>query len=262
MRGTPIMTQEEIPWVHVLAGVLVAEDGRVLLAQRPPGKAFAGRWEFPGGKREPGESPREALERELREELGIEVLDAEPLLCVRHRYPDSAKGVIIDSWRVTRWQGTPASLDGQELQWRETSGLPEVDILEADRPIVTALRLPAWIVRGALEAPNGARSLRVAATARDVPLDPDQASHDGIAIWSSAALVHVAESASALSGCVVTSAGDAAVAKARGADFLLVPQDPGADELRAIGALGLPWYLETGIEAPVTAQPTGRLRWT
>jgi mutator protein MutT len=87
----------DVPLVHVLAGVLVDCAGRVLLAERPAGKAFAGRWEFPGGKLEAGETPRSALARELQEELGIEVLEAEPLLAVVHRYPGAPVRVLIDN---------------------------------------------------------------------------------------------------------------------------------------------------------------------
>lgn len=250
------------PPLHVVAGILHDADGRVLLAQRPVGKAFAGRWEFPGGKLEPGESPRDALERELREELGIEVRDAEPLLCARHHYPDAPRAVLIDSWRVTRWSGVPASLDGQGLQWCAPCELPDVDILEADRPIVTALRLPSWIVRGAHEAPRGARSLRVAVSAQDVQLDPEAAPLNAIAIWSSVARLKAAHGPHGLSGCVVTNPKDAASAVTGGADFLIVPTHPGPEDMKIIGALGVPWYLEADVDASRSTPPTGRLRWT
>lgn len=250
------------PPLQVVAGILLDRDGRVLLAQRPAGKAFAGRWEFPGGKQEPGETRRHALERELREELGIEVLEATPFLLVGHRYPGAPVAVHIDSWRVTRWSGTPASLDGQALRWCEPRELPDVDILEADRPIVTALRLPSWIVRDALEAPCGTEVLCVGCDDGAAVLDPVEAPGDALVIWTSTARLQAARGPRALSGCVVQDAADAAIAKSRGADFLLVPQDPGAGELERISALGLPWYLEADIEAPLTAPVTGRLRWT
>jgi 8-oxo-dGTP diphosphatase len=73
--------------VRVAAAVILRADGRVLLAQRPPGKAYAGYWEFPGGKLEPGESPRAALDRELHEELGLRVRRAAPWLVQRFVYP-------------------------------------------------------------------------------------------------------------------------------------------------------------------------------
>ena len=129
-----------VPQVHVVAGVLTAADGRVLLAQRPPGKAFAGRWEFPGGKVDAGESAYAALARELDEELGIVVEAATPLLAVSHRYPGAPVRVLIDAWRVQRWRGTPQPLDGQQLRWVAAADLHRQDLLEADRPFVEALQ--------------------------------------------------------------------------------------------------------------------------
>ena len=123
--------------VEVVAGALYDATGRVLIAQRPPGKALAGRWEFPGGKRHDGEAPYDALVRELREELGVEVLAAERLMRYPHEYPDRV--VWLDMWIVTEWRGVPESLDGQALRWVEPARLDQEDILEADRPIVAAL---------------------------------------------------------------------------------------------------------------------------
>ncbi len=91
--------------VHVLAGVLLDTSGRVLLAQRPPGKHLAGQWEFPGGKREAGESPLQALTRELAEELGIVVQHAEPLIALPWHY--DANELLLDAWHVLQWAGTP-----------------------------------------------------------------------------------------------------------------------------------------------------------
>ncbi len=128
------------PEVHVTAGVLADSEGRVLVAQRPVGKHLAGRWEFPGGKLNPGEAPLAGLKRELAEELGVTLEEAEPLIRLHHDYPD--RRVLLDVWRVTRYGGTPASLDGQALDWVAPDRLPSIDLLEADRPIITALRLP------------------------------------------------------------------------------------------------------------------------
>ena len=88
--------------VRVAAAVILGPDGRVLLAQRPVGKAFAGYWEFPGGKLEPGESPRHALVRELAEELGIAVRRAAPWLVQRYRYPHAH--VELNFFRVFEWE--------------------------------------------------------------------------------------------------------------------------------------------------------------
>ena len=123
--------------VEVVAGALFDGAGRVLIAQRPAGKALAGRWEFPGGKLHPGESPYEALVRELREELGVEVSAAERLMRYPHEYADRV--VWLDMWTVQRWSGEPRGLDGQALKWVEPGRLRDEDILEADQPIVVAL---------------------------------------------------------------------------------------------------------------------------
>ena len=124
--------------IEVVAGALFDAAGRVLIAQRPPGKALAGRWEFPGGKLQPGEAPYDGLVRELREELGVEVGAAERLLRYSHDYPDRV--VWLDMWIVSAWSGDPVGLDGQALKWVEPSRLQEEDILEADQPIVAALQ--------------------------------------------------------------------------------------------------------------------------
>ena len=129
--------------LRVVAGLLRDGDGRVLLAARPPGKAFAGRWEFPGGKIDAGEQPIDALVRELSEELGVEVdpLDCRLFQIARHQYPDAPRGVHILGYIVQRFQGEPVGREGQVIAWHAVEELPDVDILEADRPIVTGLRL-------------------------------------------------------------------------------------------------------------------------
>ena len=132
MSATPSVTT-----VSVVAGALYDAAGSVLIAQRPPGKALAGRWEFPGGKVHDDEDPYRALVRELREELGVEVHAAERLM----RYPVEYPGRVIwlDMWIVAAWSGAPAGLDGQALKWVEPARLAGEDILEADQPIVAAL---------------------------------------------------------------------------------------------------------------------------
>ena len=125
------------PAIHVVAGVLFDAAGRVLLAQRPPGKHLAGGWEFPGGKLEAGEERLAGLARELREELGITVEAAEPLLRLTHAYPE--RDVDLDVWLVTRYGGEPRGLDGQALRWCAPRQLGEAGLLPADRPIVATL---------------------------------------------------------------------------------------------------------------------------
>jgi len=126
--------------VHVVAGVIADAAGRVLLARRPEGTHLAGAWELPGGKLRPGEGRREGLARELREELGIEVADAAPLIRVRHRYPE--REVLLDVWEVRRWRGSPRGLEGQPLRWVAREALAGERLPAADRPVVRALRLP------------------------------------------------------------------------------------------------------------------------
>lgn len=126
--------------IEVAAGCLVDADGRVLIAQRPVGKIAAGQWEFPGGKIEAGESAREALVRELHEEIGIEVRDARPLICVTHDYSD--RRVRLDCWKITRWDGDPAGREAQALAWVTAQTIHDYPILAADAPIIAALGLP------------------------------------------------------------------------------------------------------------------------
>jgi 8-oxo-dGTP diphosphatase len=126
------------PVVRVVAAALYDAQGRVLIAQRPAGKHMAGRWEFPGGKIEPGESERQALARELHEELGVQVQAARPMLVLEHTYP--GRHVEISMWIVERYAGEPRGLDGQQLKWVAPERLTEEDVLEADRPFIEALK--------------------------------------------------------------------------------------------------------------------------
>ena len=126
--------------IHVVVGTIADSQGRVLIAQRPRGRHMAGRWEFPGGKLGAGEDPLAGLRRELAEELGIAVQAARPLIRLRHTYPE--RRVLLDVWQVTGYEGEPQPLESQALTWVRPDNLPEHDLLEADRAIVTALRLP------------------------------------------------------------------------------------------------------------------------
>jgi 8-oxo-dGTP diphosphatase len=129
------------PSIRVVAAALFDAQGRVLITDRPAGKHMAGRWEFPGGKVAAGETDGEALERELEEELGIKMLAAQPVIELRHEYPD--RRVELSMWLVTRYRGTPSALDGQHLKWVAPEYLAREDILEADRPFIEALQLRA-----------------------------------------------------------------------------------------------------------------------
>ena len=124
--------------MRVVAGALLDSVGLVLIAQRPPGKALAGRWEFPGGKLAADETPAEALQRELREELGIEVSAFEWVLDITNQ-PDQ-KPLTLHCFVVTDYQGEPEPLDGQGLKWVSIDELHAQDILEADQPFIEALQ--------------------------------------------------------------------------------------------------------------------------
>ncbi len=126
--------------VRVAAAVIVAPDGRVLLAQRPPGKAYAGYWEFPGGKLEPGETPRQALARELAEELGLTVRRAAPWLVQRYRYPHAH--VLLHFFRVFEWDGEPVGHDGQSFAWQVPGRFDVLPLLPANTFVMRALLLP------------------------------------------------------------------------------------------------------------------------
>jgi len=124
----------------VAVGVLRDAQDRVLLAQRTNDRPHPGKWEFPGGKVEPGESLETALVRELDEELGIRVHSFEPCIEFPWRYPGLA--VRLKVCRVEKFSGVARSLEGQNLAWVPQTDLDRYDLLEASRPIVHALRLP------------------------------------------------------------------------------------------------------------------------
>ena len=127
--------------VRVAAAVIVRADGAVLLAQRPPGKAYAGYWEFPGGKLETGETPAQALSRELREELGIRVLSASPWVVEEFVYPHAH--VELNFFRVRAWDGEPVGHDGQAFAWQIPAAIEVAPLLPANTRILAALQLPS-----------------------------------------------------------------------------------------------------------------------
>ena len=128
------------PFIHVVAAVIADARGRILLARRTEGRDLAGLWEFPGGKREPGETPEQALARELHEELGIVATIGAPVIAVPHRYPH--KRLLLDVRRVAAWKGTLKGLDGQALAWVPPHKLASYAMPGADRPVVAALLQP------------------------------------------------------------------------------------------------------------------------
>ncbi len=123
----------------VVAAALVDADNRVLLAQRPEGRSMAGLWEFPGGKVDAGETPEQALIRELREELGITVQPAclAPLTFASHDYGDFH--LLMPLYVCRRWQGFVQPLEGQKLAWVEKHRLREHPMPPADEPLIAHL---------------------------------------------------------------------------------------------------------------------------
>ncbi|TQD49693.1 Nudix family hydrolase [Marilutibacter aestuarii] len=126
--------------VDVVAGVIRDARGRVLLTRRTEGRDFAGRWEFPGGKRKRGESPEAALVRELREELGIEAEPGAHLISVPQEYPD--KRLRLDVREVAEWDGTPRGREQQAMVWVPLDKLSRYTMPPADVPVVAALQQP------------------------------------------------------------------------------------------------------------------------
>jgi 8-oxo-dGTP diphosphatase len=133
--------------LHVAVGVIFNEQGQVLLSKRPPHVHQGNLWEFPGGKLNPGESVSQALSRELREELGITILEARPLLQVRYDYWD--RSVLLDTWRVDRFSGIARGQEGQPVVWVWPKDLSAYPLPVANQPIITAVRLPsAYLITG------------------------------------------------------------------------------------------------------------------
>jgi 8-oxo-dGTP diphosphatase len=127
--------------VEVAVAVLVRPDGRVLLGQRPREKVYAGFWEFPGGKVERGEAVFAALEREVREELGVVVVRAFPWIVRRFVYPHAT--VNLNFFRVVAWLGEPHAVEHQALSWQDPACIDVAPLLPANGPVLRALQLPA-----------------------------------------------------------------------------------------------------------------------
>ena len=124
--------------VEVAVGVLIRPDGAFLLTTRPPGKVYAGYWEFPGGKLEAGETPLHAVVREVREELGVDVEAIELMAEETHLYPHGLQ-VVLSFVRCTPPTGVLQSLDGQAFRWVLLVDVNPEELLEADRPFIRRL---------------------------------------------------------------------------------------------------------------------------
>ncbi|MDO5666951.1 MAG: Nudix family hydrolase [Alcaligenaceae bacterium] len=129
------------PFLDVAVGVMINADGEVLLAQRPDDKSWSGWWEFPGGKIESGESPKDALIRELKEELDVTITAATPWVSFDYEYPKTK--VRLAFFLVTAWDGEPKGLEGQNFAWTRAEHAAELgDLLPASLPPVAWLSLP------------------------------------------------------------------------------------------------------------------------
>ena len=126
--------------VEVVAAVIERPDGSFLLAQRPAGKVYAGYWEFPGGKVEPGEPMAAALARELYEELGIEVVRAHPWIVRNYNYEHAA--VRLNFFRVRAWRGEMHGREAQQFAWQRVTDMSVAPLLPANAPVLRALELP------------------------------------------------------------------------------------------------------------------------
>ncbi len=124
--------------IRVAAGILRRADRRVLICERVDGGPFKGMWEFPGGKIALGESAREALTRELAEEIGVDVVHCRAFLSLRHDYPD--RSVAIDFYLVDSWRRNARGREGQRLRWVRIEDLDQFDLLPADGPVIEALK--------------------------------------------------------------------------------------------------------------------------
>lgn len=125
--------------LHVTAAVLIDDDGRVLVQQRPAGKPMAGLWEFPGGKIEPGETPEAALIRELDEELGIAVDQARLVPAVFASEPLGDRHLLLLVYLCRQWSGTPVAHHAAALRWLRPAELHALDMPPADKPLIALL---------------------------------------------------------------------------------------------------------------------------
>ena len=198
------------PVVHVAAGVVIRADGAVLLADRPRGKHYAGYWEFPGGKFEPGESVQDALARELDEELGIKVIESVPWVVFDFDYPHAY--VRLHFRRVFRWQGVPTPIEGQRLVFHAPGALAPAPLLPAALPVMRWLQLPD---RLSWSGPTSAQGPQ-----------PTEVGIGGTRYLA----------------CAVGNRQDLLLAVAQGADFVVVPHRPESELAELCRATPIPVY--------------------
>lgn len=130
--------------IRVAAGVIRNQQGQILVGQRTVKDRYYQKWEFPGGKLEQGETPEQALTRELHEELAINVVKSSPLITIHHDYPDRKVALFVRE--VSEYQGVASGAEGQAIKWIPPEQLDELDFLEANQPIIRAAQLPAYML--------------------------------------------------------------------------------------------------------------------
>jgi len=205
----------------VAAAVVFRDDGRFLLGQRGPGPLYPGYWEFPGGKVEPGETPRAAMVRELHEELGIELVAATPWIVREHAYAHAH--VRLHFFRVTQWRGELRDHVHAALAWQRPGATSVAPLLPANAPVLAALALPqfygishAWQIGAAAQL-----AALDAALARGLRLV--QLRESSLPATERAAFVSAAAARCRQHGARILVNGDAQLARAVGADGLHLP---------------------------------------
>lgn len=131
------MQESAVKLVHVAVGVIMRQ-GQILLALRGDNQHQGGKWEFPGGKVEAGETVEQALQRELQEEVAIKVTACQPFMQLQHAYPE--KTVLLDIWLVIDFTNEPHGREGQPLRWVSVAELSDIRFPDANQPIVTKLQ--------------------------------------------------------------------------------------------------------------------------
>ncbi|MDD3353708.1 Nudix family hydrolase [Zoogloea sp.] len=207
--------------VHVAAAVITRPDGSVLLGQRAPDTFYPGYWEFPGGKVEPGESPREALIRELSEELDMEVLRAHPWLTREHLYEHAH--VSLHFFEVSAWRGEIHDRVHSALRWQHPERIEVGPMLPANGPILKALRLPRRMaITRAGEVGIDAQLIALE-QALDNGLKLIQVREPGLAAAERETFAREVLIRSRLAGALTLINGDSELAQRVGADGLHLP---------------------------------------
>ncbi len=123
--------------IHVVVGIIKNQSGEVLIAQRPAHKYCPGLWEFPGGKVEKNEDVFLALQREFHEEIGIQIISANPWFKFEYTYPD--RTVLLDNWCITNYSGEPFGAEGQLIRWVSPNELVQYHFPDGNKAIIDRL---------------------------------------------------------------------------------------------------------------------------